>query len=99
MSAEATNSFTTFMGLFGQATNTLSFFLSFFDTYAIIHYLGLRSTLLLFPSICLAVIVTIRMYPTLNVVFAAMKIPKASSYAQRKSRKEILYQPTILILI
>eukprot|EP00581_Thalassiosira_minuscula_P016509 CAMPEP_0183719360 /NCGR_PEP_ID=MMETSP0737-20130205/12336_1 /TAXON_ID=385413 /ORGANISM="Thalassiosira miniscula, Strain CCMP1093" /LENGTH=701 /DNA_ID=CAMNT_0025949077 /DNA_START=197 /DNA_END=2302 /DNA_ORIENTATION=+ len=94
MSAEATKNFTTFMGLFGQATNTLSFFLSFFGTSAIIRKLGLRLTLLLFPSICLIVIITVRMYPTLNVVFAAMMILKANSYALNNPTKEMLYQPT-----
>lgn len=94
MSTEAIKSFTTFMGLFGQATNGLSFFLSFFGTSAIIRYLGLRTTLLLFPSICLIVIITVRMYPTLNVVFAAMMILKANSYALNNPTKEMLYQPT-----
>ena len=94
MSTEATESFTAFMGLFGQATNTLSFLLSFFGTSAIIRHLGLRTTLLLFPSICLAVIITVRMHPTLNVVFAAMMILKANSYALNNPTKEMLYQPT-----
>lgn len=94
MSTTATQSFTTFMGFFGQATNTLSFFLSFFGTSAIIRYLGLRSTLLLFPCLCLIVICTVRMYPTLNVVFGAMMILKACSYALNNPTKEMLYQPT-----
>ena len=94
MSALATESFTTFMGLFGQATNTLSFCLSFFGTSAIIRRLGLRATLLLFPTICLIVIVIVRLYPTLNVVFAAMMILKANSYALNNPTKEMLYQPT-----
>ena len=94
MSTEAMGAFTTFMGLFGQATNTLSFFLSFFGTSAVIRYLGLRTTLLLFPSICLIVIITVRLYPTLNVVFAAMMILKANSYALNNPTKEMLYQPT-----
>lgn len=94
MSTEALASFTTFMGLFGQATNMLSFCLSFFGTSAVIRYLGLRSTLLLFPSICLIVIVTVRLYPTLDVVFAAMMILKANSYALNNPTKEMLYQPT-----
>jgi len=94
MSTEATQSFTAFMGLFGQATNTLSFFLSFFGTSAIIRKLGLRTTLLLFPSICLITIVVVRMYPTLHVVFAAMMILKANSYALNNPTKEMLYQPT-----
>jgi AAA family ATP:ADP antiporter len=94
LSTDAIKSFTTFMGLFGQATNGLSFLLSFFGTSAVIRYLGLRMTLLLFPSICLIVIITVRMYPTLNVVFAAMMILKANSYALNNPTKEMLYQPT-----
>jgi AAA family ATP:ADP antiporter len=94
MSTEALSAFTTFMGLFGQATNMLSFCLSFFGTSAVIRYLGLRSTLLLFPSICLIVIITVRLYPTLDVVFAAMMILKANSYALNNPTKEMLYQPT-----
>ena len=94
MSTDATNSFTTFMGLFGQATNTLSFLLSFFGTSAVIRYLGLPTTLLLFPSICLLTIITVRLYPTLNVVFVAMMVLKANSYALNNPTKEMLYQPT-----
>ena len=94
MSTDASEAFTAFMGLFGQATNTLSFLLSFFGTSAIIRKLGLRTTLLLFPSICLLTIIIVRMNPTLNVVFAAMMILKANSYALNNPTKEMLYQPT-----
>lgn len=94
LSSDATKAFTTFMGLFGQATNTLSFLLSFFGTSAIIRYLGLRLTLLLFPTLCLIVIVIVRLNPTLYVVFAAMMILKANSYALNNPTKEMLYQPT-----
>lgn len=94
MSKEATAAFTTFMGLFGQATNTLSFMLSFLGTSAIIRYLGLRLALLLFPSLCLIVIIIVRINPTLYVVFAAMMILKANSYALNNPTKEMLYQPT-----
>lgn len=94
LSADATAAFTTFMGLFGQATNSLSFLLSFFGTSAIIRYLGLRLTLLLFPTMCLVVIIVVRMNPTLYVVFAAMMILKANSYALNNPTKEMLYQPT-----
>ena len=94
LSAQATAAFTTFMGLFGQATNALSFLLSFFGTSAIIRRLGLRLALLLFPSLCLIVIVIVRMNPTLYVVFAAMMVLKANSYALNNPTKEMLYQPT-----
>lgn len=94
MSQQATASFSSFMGLFGQATNGLSFFLSFFGTSAIIRYLGLRLTLLLFPTLCLCVIIFVRLYPSLYVVFLAMMLLKANSYALNNPTKEILYQPT-----
>lgn len=94
MSIAATEAFTTFMGIFGQATNSLSLFLSLFGTSAVIRYFGLRLTLLLFPSLCLAVIIFVRITPTLYVVFAAMMMLKACSYALNNPTKEILYQPT-----
>merc|ERR1712086_1195832 len=61
---------------------------------AIIRRLGLRLTLLLFPSLCLIVIVVVRLKPTLFIVFLAMIILKANSYALNNPTKEILYQPT-----
>jgi len=94
MSEDATAAFTTFMGFFGQATNTLSFLLSLLGTSAVIRYLGLRLTLLLFPTLCLIVIIIVRLHPTLYVVFAAMMMLKANSYALNNPTKEILYQPT-----
>jgi len=94
MSTEATNAFTAFMGFFGQATNTLSFLLSLFGTSAVIRYLGLRLTLLLFPSLCLCTIIFVRLHPTLYVTFGAMMMLKANSYALNNPTKEILYQPT-----
>lgn len=94
MTEEATNAMASFMGLFGVATNSLSFVFSLFGTSAVIRYLGLRLTLLLFPSLCLVVIITVRFYPTLNVVFFAMIVLKANSYALNNPTKEMLYQPT-----
>ena len=94
MSQEATAEFTAFMGFFGQATNTLSFLLSLLGTSAVIRFLGLRLTLLLFPTLCLCVIIFVRLYPTLYVVFGAMMTLKACSYALNNPTKEMLYQPT-----
>ena len=94
MSQDATAGFATFMGLFGQATNTLSLLLSLFGTSAVIRFLGLRLTLLLFPTLCLLVIIFVRFRPTLYVVFAAMMLLKANSYALNNPTKEMLYQPT-----
>jgi AAA family ATP:ADP antiporter len=94
LTEDATNAIASFMGLFGVATNSLSFVFSLFGTSAIIRYLGLRLTLLLFPSLCLVVIIIVRLHPTLYVVFLAMIVLKAISYALNNPTKEILYQPT-----
>ncbi|GKY98694.1 hypothetical protein MPSEU_000825700 [Mayamaea pseudoterrestris] len=94
MSEDATAAFTSFMGLFGQSANTISFLFSLLGTSAVIRTLGLRWTLLLFPSLCLTVITIVRFYPTLNVTFGAMMAIKAASYSLNNPTKEILYQPT-----
>jgi ATP:ADP antiporter, AAA family len=94
MSEDATAAFTAFMGFFGQVTNTLSFTFSLLGTSAVIRYLGLRWTLLLFPSMVLCVIIMVRLEPTLYVCFGAMIMLKAASYSLNNPTKEILYQPT-----
>mmetsp|Transcript_14450 Transcript_14450/g.39805 ORF Transcript_14450/g.39805 Transcript_14450/m.39805 type:complete len:213 (-) Transcript_14450:2203-2841(-) len=87
-------SMASFMGTFGQVTNTLTFVMSLLGTSAIIRSLGLRLTLLLFPSMCLIVVVIVLCFPSLYLLFGAMIILKASSYALNNPTKEILYQPT-----
>lgn len=94
LTEKASSAIASFMGLFGVATNSLSFISSLLGTSAIIRKLGLRLTLLLFPSLCLAVIIVVRLRPTLYVVFLAMILLKANSYALNNPTKEILYQPT-----
>merc|ERR1711862_1087285 len=94
MSDEATSAFATFLGVFGQATNTLSFFMSLLGTSAVIRILGLNSTLVLFPALLIGTIVVVWVFPNLWVVFAAMMVLKALTYALHGPTKEILYQPT-----
>lgn len=94
LTEDATKAIASFMGFFGVATNSLSFIFSLLGTSAIIRYLGLRLTLLLFPSLCLVVIIIVRFHPTLYVAFLAMIMLKANSYALNNPTKEILYQPT-----
>jgi len=94
LTEEAANAIASFMGLFGVATNSLSFVFSLLGTSAIIRKLGLRLTLLLFPGLCLIVIIVVRFRPTLYVVFLAMIMLKANSYALNNPTKEMLYQPT-----
>lgn len=94
MSDEATAAFATFLGVFGQATNTLSFFMSLLGTSAVIRTLGLNRTLVLFPALLIATMVVVWAFPNLWIVFAAMMFLKALTYALNNPTKEILYQPT-----
>uniref|UniRef100_A0A6V0BS57 ADP,ATP carrier protein n=1 Tax=Pseudo-nitzschia australis TaxID=44445 RepID=A0A6V0BS57_9STRA len=94
LTEEASNAIASFMGLFGVATNSLSFIFSLLGTSAIIRKFGLRLTLLLFPCLCLLVIIVVRLRPTLYIVFLAMIVLKANSYALNNPTKEMLYQPT-----
>jgi len=94
LSDEGADEFAAFMGFFGQCTNGLSFLFSLLGTSFVIRTLGFRLTLLLFPSLCLGVIITVRLFPHLEVVFLAMMLLKGFSYALNNPTKEILYQPT-----
>jgi ATP:ADP antiporter, AAA family len=90
----AINGFASFMGRFGQVTNSLSFIFSLLGTSAVIRICGLRRALLLFPTLCLVVICIVRVHPDLYTVFGAMIALKACSYALNNPTKELLYQPT-----
>mmetsp|Transcript_23330 Transcript_23330/g.73126 ORF Transcript_23330/g.73126 Transcript_23330/m.73126 type:complete len:294 (-) Transcript_23330:420-1301(-) len=90
----ASKAFTAFMGSFGQMTNLISFAFSLTGTSFVIRHFGLNRTLLAFPSLCCAAIAMVWTAPQLYVVFVAMMLLKAFSYALNNPCKEILYQPT-----
>lgn len=90
----ALRAFASFMGYFGQTTNTISFLFSFFGTSVIIKHLGFSNTLLAYPVILLICTVFVWMKPTIWVVFSVMMIIKGMSYALNNPAKEILYQRT-----
>jgi len=90
----ATQAFAAFMGVFGQCTNGMSFAFSLVGTSFVIRRFGLRSTIMLFPLLCLVAMILVFMFPTLEMVFAMMLVLKALSYALNNPCKELLYQPT-----
>jgi len=94
LSKQASEAMTSFFGTFGQITNLLTFGMSLLGTSAIIRTLGLRTTILIFPTICLIVVTIILLKPSLYLLFGAMILLKALSYALNNPTKEILYQPT-----
>lgn len=92
--AAATRAFATFMGRFGQATNTLSFCFSLLGTSFVIRRIGLNYTVIAFPTCCLIAVVMVYLYPNLYSVFCAMLLLKGFSYSLNNPCKEILYQAT-----
>lgn len=90
----AVRAFASFMGYFGQMTNTISFIFSLLGTGAVIKAFGLTNTMLSYPILLLACALVVWMSPTLWVVFVVMMLMKGMSYALNNPCKEILYQVT-----
>lgn len=90
----AMRGFASFMGYFGQTTNSISFLFSLFGTGAVIEHLGLTYTLILFPVLLLLCTMCVWSFPNIWMVFAVMMVVKGMSYALNNPTKEILYQMT-----
>lgn len=90
----ALRAFASFMGYFGQTTNSISFIFSLFGTGAVIKKWGLSTTLLAFPILLGVCSTFVWISPTIWVVFTVMMIIKGMSYALNNPTKEILYQAT-----
>ena len=90
----AMRGFASFMGYFGQTTNSISFIFSLFGTGAVIKRFGLTTTLILFPVLLLVCTLFVWFFPNIWVVFSVMMVIKGMSYALNNPTKEILYQNT-----
>ncbi len=98
-----TESLTSFMGMFGMTTNSLALLMALFGTGYFISKLGLRKSLLIFPS-CLGIAIAILCIfvsfcgisgtATLWLTFGIVVIAKGLSYSLNNPAKEILYIPT-----
>ena len=87
-------SLTSFLGMFGLATNATTFILALVGTSFFIRTFGLTFCLVTYP-ICTAIIVlTSWSMPVLSVLFVCMIFVKALSYALNNPCKEIMYIPT-----
>lgn len=90
----ALREFASFMGYFGQTTNSISFLFSLFGTGFVIKRFGLTYTLIAFPVLLLICTVMVWVAPNIWVVFSVMMVIKGMSYALNNPTKEILYQMT-----
>lgn len=95
--------FTSFLGIFGMAANTLAFFMVLLGTGYMMKKFGLRFCLLTFPiTLGSAVAVLYGFYHWGNVsavtmlwlTFTVMMIAKGLSYALNNPSKEMMYIPT-----
>jgi hypothetical protein len=89
-------SFTEFMGHYGQVVNITSLIFSSILFPFLIRRVGLRKTLLFFPTMLL--IVTFLAYGALpgnlTVLFVSLSLLKAMTYSVHDPSKEMLYIPT-----
>jgi hypothetical protein len=89
-------SFAQFVGRFGQLTNILSLLISSLVFPFLIQKVGLKRTLLIFPT--LLVIATFVAYTAipgnLTVLFVSISLLKAMTYSMHDPTKEMLYIPT-----
>ncbi len=83
-----------FIGYMGLTTNSLSLLFALLGTSFLIRRFGLTFSLLLFPIATIFIISIAYFWPTLWILFAAVVIIKALSYALNNPCKEIMYIPT-----
>ncbi len=87
-------SFTEFLGRFGQAANGIALFFSLVGTSFFIRKFGITFCLTLFPALTGIVLSVVYLYPSLWIVFGGMVTIRALTYALNNPSKEILYVPT-----
>ena len=86
--------FARLMGQFGITVNTLSFFISLFGFSWIVRGLGLRTTLLVFPILCVVTTLAAYSIPSLWTLFVMTALLKALVYSLNEPALEMLYLPT-----
>lgn len=91
---EAGDGFAQLLGHFGQFTNILSFLLSFFGFSYLVHSLGVRNSLLIFPTVLFLGVVVTHLIPSMWVLFVLVSILKAMIFSLQDPVHELLYIPT-----
>ena len=86
--------FASLLGHFGQLTNIVSFFVSFFGFSFLVRRIGVKHSLLAFPTVLFIAVVITNLVPSLWVLFSMVSIIKALSFSLNEPVKELLYIPT-----
>lgn len=93
-SSDASNQFANLLGHFGQVTNIIAFLLSLFGFSFLVHRIGVKHSLMIFPTFLLGAVIVSYLVPTLWVLFIFVSIIKALLFSLHDPVKEILYIPT-----
>ena len=91
---EAGDGFAQLLGHFGQFTNVLSFVLSFFGFSYLVHNVGVRHSLLIFPSVLFLAVLVTNLVPSMWVLFVMVSTLKAMIFSLHDPVHELLYIPT-----
>ena len=79
---------------FRQFTNLLSLAVSSVGFSFLVHRIGVRGTLLIFPLLLFVAVLVINLVPSLWILFILVSVLKALTYSLNDPVKELLYQPT-----
>ena len=74
--------------------NVVGLAITMLGTTPIQRSLGNRAALLVYPLICMGVVVVSFFFPTANILFAALVIIRAANYGLNHPIREVLYIPT-----
>lgn len=91
---DASNQFANLLGHFGQLTNLIAFLLSLFGFSYLVHHIGVKHSLMIFPTVLFISVVVSYLVPSLWVLFVCVSIIKAMLFSLHDPVKEILYIPT-----
>ena len=83
--------FANLMGHFGQLTNFISLLVSLFGFSVIVKRMGVKFSLLIFPSILVAAVVMTNLVSSLNFLFITVSLLKALIFSFSEPVKELLY--------
>lgn len=86
--------FANLLGHFGQFTNIISFFISFFGFSYIINKIDVKKSLIIFPLILFFSVIITNLVPSLWILFFFVSVIKAISFSLNEPIKELLYIPT-----
>jgi ATP/ADP translocase len=90
----ASNQFANLLGHFGQLTNIIAFLLSLFGFSFLVHRIGVKNSLMIFPITLLICVVISYLFPTMWTLFVSVSMIKAMLFSLHDPVKELLYIPT-----